>query len=82
MNNLFELCDVESQLFTCYGEIIQPIEHSYHKECQRNQSNGDIAEEDIDVISHHVIGPMLSCRISSSCMINLFSGKIYVQADM
>ena len=40
-----------------------------HGTSSHNQSFGDIAEEDIDVISHHVIRPMLSCRISSSCMI-------------
>ena len=40
-----------------------------HGMSSRNQSNGGIAEEDIDMISHHIIRPMISCRILSSCMI-------------
>ena len=41
-----------------------------HRTSSHNQSFGDIAEEDIDAISHHVIRPMLSWRISSSCVKN------------
>ena len=42
----------------------------------RNQSNGEKAEEDIVMISHHVIRTMLSCRISTRCMI-----KVIIMGD-
>ena len=58
---LFELCDVGH---LANGTLISQETSS------RNQSNGDIAEKDIDVISHRVIRPMLSFRISISCIIN------------